>query len=88
MNFLAEFLSNAMGRVVVDRTGLSGRFDYEIAFQPILPGAPQGVTPSSNDSGAPPLPLALEEQLGLKLESTRAPVEVLVVDAMQRLQEN
>ena len=71
---------------VVDRTGLPGNFDLEVTFTPDQ--LPQGPPPA----GAPPQPsidpngpsifTALQEQLGLKLESTRGPVDVLVIDSV------
>ena len=73
----AEFmreLSVRVGRQVVDRTGLNGRWDLFVTF------APEG----STDSDAPQLFTALQEQLGLKLESTRGPVDVFVIDRVER----
>jgi uncharacterized protein (TIGR03435 family) len=72
----AEFmreLSVRSGRQVVDRTGLEGKWDFFVTF------APEG----STDSDAPQLFTALQEQLGLKLESARAPVNVLVIDRLE-----
>src|SRR6188474_3264349 len=72
----AEFmreLSVRVGRQVVDRTGLEGKWDFFVTF------APEG----SPDADAPQLFTALQEQLGLKLESARAPVNVLVIDRVE-----
>jgi uncharacterized protein (TIGR03435 family) len=75
----------AVGRPVIDRTGLEGRFDVEYSFSPSRPQAGQSAPPPE----APPtLLIALEEQLGLKLEAERAGVPVLVVDAVERPTEN
>jgi uncharacterized protein (TIGR03435 family) len=81
-------LSQFTERLVFDRTGLTGNFDIDLAWTPDR--LPQGPPPP----GAPPLPsvdpngpslfTALQEQLGLKLESQRAPVEVLVIDHVER----
>jgi uncharacterized protein (TIGR03435 family) len=68
----------ADGRQVIDRTNLSGTFTFEIRF------APPTVSATNNDGGLPSMFAALEEQLGLKLESTRAPLEVLVIDSVER----
>ena len=68
----------ADGRQVIDRTNLSGTFTFEIRF------APPTVSATNSDSGLPSMFAALEEQLGLKLESTRAPLEVLVIDSVER----
>jgi uncharacterized protein (TIGR03435 family) len=65
-------------RVVRDQTGLTGRFDLELKFTPQLAVA-------TNVADADPdIFTALQEQLGLKLEATRGPVEVIVVDQIQR----
>ena len=73
-----------INRPVVDRTGLTGAFDFDLTYTPDQ--MPQGERPP----GAPPLPpvdpngpslfTALQEQLGLKLEPTRGPVDVIVID--------
>ncbi len=84
---LLRIFSMLSHRIVLDRTGLDGTFDLDLAFTPDrLPGPPP--------PGAPPLPpvdpngpslfTALQEQLGLKLESTRAPVQVMVIDHVER----
>lgn len=62
------------GRPVVDRTGLIGRFDFTLTW------APEG----SNDTEAPSIFTAVQEQLGLKLVPARGPVDVLVVDSAER----
>jgi uncharacterized protein (TIGR03435 family) len=72
---LAELLSQRTGRVVTDATGLSGSFDIDLRWNPDLQ--------SAEPTDAPSIFTALQEQLGLKLESRRAPVPVLVIDAIQ-----
>jgi uncharacterized protein (TIGR03435 family) len=73
---------------VVDRTGLSGRFDYSIEFAPET----NGPSPANGDApaDAPGLTFlqAPREQLGLRLESTKAPLRVLVIDHVERPSEN
>jgi uncharacterized protein (TIGR03435 family) len=84
---LARFLTPSTGRMVQDRTGLNGRYDWEMTFDRAVrprtaeqPGNnPTLPTPPLSDS--PTLVTALQEQLGLKLESTRGPVEILVIDS-------
>jgi bla regulator protein blaR1 len=83
----ASVLSGNAGRTVIDRTGLAGSFDIELTFDPAsaaqaLPGAPPG--PSPIDDTKPSIFTALQEQLGLKLESTRGPIDVLVIDQAER----
>jgi uncharacterized protein (TIGR03435 family) len=71
---LARDLYDWSGRPVVDRTGITGTIDYTLTWSP--DGAP--------DSAAPSIFTALQEQLGLKLQPARGPVEVLVVDSAER----
>ena len=80
MAALARMLAVPVGRLVVDRTGLAGGFDFDLEFEGFAPGAP----PPPADANAPSLFTALEEQLGLKLQAERAPVEVLVIDRVER----
>ena len=81
MEELARNLSRLVGRAILDRTGLPGRYDFDLKFSPeadltAAPGAGPGAVPS--------LFVALEEQLGLKLESQRAPVDIVVIESIQR----
>ena len=80
------FIKNAssyVDRLVIDRTGLTGDFDFLLKFEP--PGAllstSANVAPSLD--GAPPFPEAIRQQLGLSLQSERAPVDVLVIDSVE-----
>jgi uncharacterized protein (TIGR03435 family) len=85
MSALANALRPYVGREVVDRTGLTGEFDFNLQFSPPPTTGPV-------DAGIPVAPLdeaasvftALQEQLGLKLESTRGPVELMVIDSAER----
>jgi uncharacterized protein (TIGR03435 family) len=84
MSDLAYALTRTLDRVVIDRTGLSGRFDADLQFNPDgLPGwtAPP---PGSANRDAPSLFGALEGDLGLKVESTHGAVDVLVIDHIER----
>lgn len=81
---LRDILSTLTGRPVVDKTGLNGTFDISLKWTPDAvmavgaePGAPAGPPGSS-------LFTALQEQLGLRLESQKGSVEILVVDAAER----
>jgi uncharacterized protein (TIGR03435 family) len=82
-NMLSAQVSN-LGRPVVDQTGLSGEYDYdlEVSFAPASPNPPPA------DTAAPSVFVALQEQLGLKLQPTRTTVKVLVVDNASRPTEN
>jgi uncharacterized protein (TIGR03435 family) len=77
MPTLAEKLTEALGRPVVDHTGLKGIYPFDLAFAPIQPD------PSASDSG-PSIFVALQEQMGLKLKTTRAQMEVTVIDHAER----
>jgi bla regulator protein blaR1 len=113
MAYLAQFLTTgggepSLGRPVVDRTGLDGRFDFTIEYTSETSGPPPGATvvskgggaprsappPSSPDAGTPaggekpPFLQALREQLGLKLESSRAAVRTPVIDHIESPSEN
>jgi uncharacterized protein (TIGR03435 family) len=76
---------------VIDRTGLTGLYELSLKFAyegrmagPMGPlGLPPGQVPEV-DPNTPSLPAALQEQLGLKLESARGPVEVAVVDRLEK----
>jgi uncharacterized protein (TIGR03435 family) len=86
----AQGLSRINSRIIHDRTGLTGGFDIDLEFTPdptiYRDGAPGPGAPL--DPNAPSFFTALVEQLGLKLEATRAPVEVLVIDRIERPTEN
>jgi uncharacterized protein (TIGR03435 family) len=74
MDTLANFLSGIVGRVVLDRTNVSGAYDFELEY------APNEV----NRSNLTSIFTALQEQLRLKLEATRGPVEFLIIDHVER----
>lgn len=72
---LASVLSRLVGRPVIDRTDLDGAFDVELDWVPDLPAAP-----SSPPSDGVTIFTALQEQLGLRLQPERGPIELLIVD--------
>ena len=87
MDVLAAQLSARVGRSVVDRTGLTGRFDLDVEFEPRPLRAEPGADPVSVDRPAdsgPSIYTAIQEQLGLKLDSQKAPVGVTVIDNVER----
>jgi uncharacterized protein (TIGR03435 family) len=75
IEYIVETLTRLAGRLVIDRTGLQGRFDVKLEWTP-------DTLRESNPTGAS-LADALQDQLGLKLESTTGPIEVLVVDRVE-----
>jgi uncharacterized protein (TIGR03435 family) len=79
---IASALSDATGRVVIDRTGLNGYYDYTLAWTPdMVSGA---VPQASEKGGGVSLFTAVQEQLGLKLKAAKGPVEVLVIDGAEK----
>jgi uncharacterized protein (TIGR03435 family) len=80
---LTQELSGELGRVVVNQTGIMGKYDLTLKW------TPESVTNSGVSGDAPPsIFTAVQEQLGLKLESSRGPVQVLVIDRAEMPTEN
>ena len=82
MSQFASVLGNWVGRIVIDKTGLSDLYDFNLTWTPDQmpqrpPGAPEG---PAIDPNGPSIFTAVQEQLGLKLDSQRGPVSVLVID--------
>jgi uncharacterized protein (TIGR03435 family) len=77
MSELAFSLSGTVDRMVIDSTGVTGEYDFELTWSP----------DNSADAG-PAIFTALQEQLGLKLEPAKAPVDVVVIDHLERPSEN
>jgi len=75
---LAEMLTGRLDELVADRTGLSGQYDFTLEWAPDLNAAPTG----------PSLFTALDEQLGLRLEPAKTPMQVIVIDRIERPTEN
>jgi uncharacterized protein (TIGR03435 family) len=97
ISLLTDRLTDILNRIVVDKTGLTGDYDMKLewmpdenqvaGFQAMMVPEGRGAPPA--DWQGPTLFTALEEQLGLKLESAaKAPVEVLVIDSVQHPSEN
>jgi uncharacterized protein (TIGR03435 family) len=78
MQQTATQLSFQLGRPVVDATGLTGKYDFDLRWQNSSASAA-----ADGDSG-PDLPQAIQEQLGLKLEAKKGPVKILVVDHAEK----
>ena len=84
LSFYANTLANQVGRFVVDRTGLDGRWDFELTAAPAPPGGQLvDAVPGGPDS-PPHLFTALREQLGIKLDPAKADVDVLVIDRVEK----
>jgi uncharacterized protein (TIGR03435 family) len=96
MTSLANMLSQQLHRTVIDKTGLTGKYDLELNWtpdqgsEPMFKGAdgsPQRAD-AAPDSSGPSIFTALQEQLGLKLQSAKGPVETLVIDHVEMPSEN
>ncbi len=94
---LVSLLASQLGRTVVDKTGLEGKYDFRLEWTPdeSLRGAgPFGEGPSHEaatpaaDASAPSIFTALQEQLGLRLEPQKGPVEILVIDHIDKASAN
>jgi uncharacterized protein (TIGR03435 family) len=97
LEMLTRTLSSQLGRTVVDRTGLKGNFDFKLTWTPdpgqsatpLGGGPPPGAdAPPPPDPNGPSVFTALQEQLGLRLESQKGPVEMLVIDRVEKPSEN
>jgi uncharacterized protein (TIGR03435 family) len=87
-------LANALERPVLDKTGLTGRYDFKLEWslsadrQPGSVAETGGEAPKASEPSGPALFAALQEQLGLRLEAQKAPAETLVIDHVDRPSEN
>jgi uncharacterized protein (TIGR03435 family) len=91
-------LSQQLGRTVLDQTGLKGIYDLTLKWTPdqstaAMNQSPPGAGPAPDnapppDTSGPSIFTAVQEQLGLKLESTKGPVEILVIDHVEQPSEN
>jgi uncharacterized protein (TIGR03435 family) len=97
LSVLINMMENQLGRPVVDKTGLTGKYDFNLEFsteglaQPaalaaLLPPAPPGGAPiDAQNEGGPSVFEAFDKQLGLKLESKKDPIEMLVLDSVDKV---
>jgi bla regulator protein blaR1 len=97
LDMFAEALSHQLGLLVVNKTGLKGNYDFKLKWTPdegqgrmvALPGGgPPGDAAPPPDANGPSIFTALQEQLGLKLESQKGPVDAIVIDHVERPSEN
>jgi len=86
LSLLANTLSRQLGRTVVDNTGLTGVYDFELKWTPDENEGQMFNAPGSDtvQTAGPTVFTAIQEQLGLKLESTKAPVAVWVIDHVEK----
>jgi uncharacterized protein (TIGR03435 family) len=91
---LATQLGQVLGRSVLDRTELAGNYDFELKWTPdesqpgMMRREPGGDGPPPSDMAGVSIFTALQDELGLKLESTKGPVEILVIEAARKASEN
>jgi uncharacterized protein (TIGR03435 family) len=83
---LTQEASGELGRVVLDRTSIAGRYDITLKWTPDSGNNPPA--DSSSSEAGPSIFTAIQEQLGLKLEPSKAPVQVLVIDNADMPSEN
>jgi uncharacterized protein (TIGR03435 family) len=70
---LTRFLSDRLGRTIIDQTGLTAKYDFTLTYAPDM-----------GDTTGPSILTALQEQLGLKLDSGKGPVDVVVIDSVEK----
>ena len=93
---MVNMLQQQIGRPIIDKTDLKGLYDLKLQWTPEVGqgggpfglGGPGGREPPPPDPSGPSIFTAIQEQLGLKLESTRAPEDVLVIERAQPATEN
>jgi uncharacterized protein (TIGR03435 family) len=86
---LAYQLGQRLGRSVIDKTELTGNYDFKLEWMPDeSQGGPAGDRIAVSDNNGVSIFTALQDQLGLKLESTRGPVEILVIERAEKASEN
>jgi uncharacterized protein (TIGR03435 family) len=89
---LADQLSRITGRSVIDKTGLSGSYDVKLKYTPEgtqpLPKDAENHESAPSDSERPSIFVAVQEQLGLKLESQKGPVELYIIERLEKPSEN
>jgi bla regulator protein blaR1 len=88
-SLLNALRAESMERPLLDKTGLTGKYDFTLTWAPenvsvAVPGGAASSQGVPGDPAAPSLFVALEEQLGLKLESGKAPIEIIVIDRAER----
>jgi len=96
IQMLTSALANVVGRPVLDKTGLIGKFNFQLewtpdpaqSFGPFGPPPPGVNAPPPSDPNGPSIFTAVQEQLGLRLESEKAPAEMIVIDRVEKPSEN
>jgi len=85
MGLFARRLAVVVGRTVVDRTGLTGKYDFKLQWTPDTSQAMRSPDePPADHASGPSIFSAIQEQLGLRLEASKGPVEILVIDHIEK----
>lgn len=87
MDMFAKNLSSQLGRTVLDETGLKADFDFKLEFAPEEQNGPERPADAA-PSDRPSLFTAVQEQLGLRLDSRKGPVQILVIEKAEKATEN
>jgi uncharacterized protein (TIGR03435 family) len=86
---IADMVREMLGRLTLDKSGLTGKYDFVLDFAPesvnIPSVEPAGAAPALNAESYPAFSVALERQLGLQIESKKGPVEMLVIDRIEKV---
>ena len=92
MRTLTVVLAQQLQRPVIDKTNLTGKFDFVLnssaSANPAVVFSGGSVLPAAAESDGPSIFTAVQEQLGLKLDSAKGPVEVLIIDRVEKPSEN
>ena len=90
MQHLANVLSGQLSRPVLDRTGLMGKYNFKMDWSADMSARGPDAAADANaaDPSGPSIFTAVQEQLGLRLESTKGPVEIIVIDSAEKASEN
>jgi bla regulator protein blaR1 len=91
VEMLVQDLSSVMGRPVIDKTGLTGKYDFVLEWTPdvgAIAGGPEADKARAAALSGPTIFTALQEQLGLRLEAQKGPVENIVIDRAEKPSEN
>jgi len=86
--FAAILQRAILDKPVVDNTGITSRYDFDLAWTPEENQFGGQLPPGQPDSARPGLFAAMQQQLGLKIEATRGPIDILVIDGVQRPSDN
>jgi uncharacterized protein (TIGR03435 family) len=88
MSYFAFYLSQQLDKWVIDKTGLADRYDFTVQWVPDRPVRPAGGPEEATPPEGPTIFVALKEQLGLRLDPAKGPVEYLIIDKIDKLKEN